>query len=159
MSWIGLHARVNESERIEFEELWGSNITRTRSGTRELSAATGSGQDVLADVLTQVVNHCRGYIADNSANALAEGITLPERCLRPALHLIRKDLLTRLDLEVSEDRRKDAAEALRFFERVADGKVAIEQPTGAIDNSSPSPAISLLSNNERQATRQNLSGL
>lgn len=123
------------------------------------SAAIGSGQDVLADILGQVVNHCRGYIADNSANALAEGITLPERCLRPALHLIRKDLLTRLDLEVSEDRRKDAAEALRFFERVADGKVAIEQPTGAIDNSSPSPAISLLSNNERQATRQNLSGL
>lgn len=123
------------------------------------SSAIGAGQDVLADILGQVVNHCRGYIADNSANALAEGITLPERCLRPALHLIRKDLLTRLDLEVSEDRRKDAAEALRFFERVADGKVAIEQPTGAIDNSSPSPAISLLSNNERQATRQNLSGL
>ena len=123
------------------------------------SAAIGAGQDVLADILGQVVNHCRGYIADNSANALAEGITLPERCLRPALHLIRKDLLTRLDLEVSEDRRKDAAEALRFFERVADGKVGIEQPTGAIDNSSPSPAISLLSNHERQATREKLSGL
>ena len=123
------------------------------------SAAIGSGQDVLADVLGAVVNHCRGYIADNAANSLAEGLTLPERCLRPALHLIRKDLLTRLDMEVSEDRRKDAAEALRFFERVADGKVGIEQPTGAIDNSSPSPAISMLSNHERQATRQNLSGL
>jgi hypothetical protein len=123
------------------------------------SAAIGSGQDVLVDVLGAVVNHCRGYIADNSANSLAEGLTLPERCLRPALHLVRKDLLTRLDMEVSEDRRKDAAEALRFFERVADGKVGIEQPTGAIDNSSPSPAISMLSNHERQATRQNLSGL
>ena len=123
------------------------------------SAAIGSGQDVLADVLGAVVNHCRGYIADHSANSLAEGLTLPERCLRPALHLIRKDLLTRLDMEVSEDRRKDAAEALRFFERVADGKVGIEQPTGAIDTSSPSPAISMISNHERQATRQNLSGL
>ena len=123
------------------------------------SAAIGSGQDVLADVLGAVVNHCRGYIADHAANALAEGLTLPERCLRPALHLIRKDLLTRLDVEVSEDRRKDASEALRFFERVADGKVAIEQPTGAIDHSSPSPAIAMLTNHQRQATRQNLSGL
>jgi hypothetical protein len=86
-------------------------------------------------------------------------MTLPERVLRPALHLIRKDLLTRLDLEVSEDRRKDAAEAIRFFERVADGKVTIEQPTGEIDTSGPVQAITLLSDHERQATRQNLSGL
>jgi hypothetical protein len=123
------------------------------------SAAIGSGQDVLVDVLGAVVNHCRGYIADNSANSLAEGLTLPERCLRPALHLVRKDLLTRLDLEVSKDRLDDAKEALRFFERVADGRVAIEQPTGAIDTSSPGPAITMLSNHERQATRNSLSGL
>jgi len=81
------------------------------------TAVAGDGQDVLADIIGQVVNHCRGYIADNPANKLAAGITLPERAIRPALHLIRKDLLTRLDLEVSEDRRKDASEALRFFER------------------------------------------
>lgn len=123
------------------------------------SAAAGDVQDVLSDVLGQVVNHCRGYIADNAQNSLADGLTLPERCLRPALHLIRKDLLTRLDLEVSEDRRKDAAEAIRFFERVADGKVSIEQPTGATDTSGPVQAIKLLSDHERQATRQNLSGL
>lgn len=122
-------------------------------------AATGSGQDVLADILGQVINHCRGYIADNTQNALAAGLTLPERCLRPALHLIRKDLLTRLDLEVSEDRRKDASEALRFFERVADGKVSIEQPTRATDTSGPVQTVTLLSNHERQATRDKLSGL
>jgi len=123
------------------------------------AAAAGAGQDVLADVISQVVNHCRGYIADNAENALAEGLTLPERCMRPALHLIRKDMLTRLDLEVSKDRDSDAKEALRFFERVADGKVGVEQPTGTLDTSSPGPKISLLSDNERQATRDKLSGL
>lgn len=123
------------------------------------SAATGSGQDVLADILGQVVNHCRGYIADNPANKLAEGLTLPERCLRPALHLVRKDLLTRLDLEVSEDRRKDATEALRFFERVADGKVSIEQPTGAVDTGSPVQTIDVISSSEQVTNRQTLSGL
>lgn len=123
------------------------------------SAAIGSGQDVLADVLGQVVNHCRGYIADNRANHLAEGVTLPERCLRPALHLIRKDLLTRLDMEVSEDRRKDASEALRFFERVADGKVAIEQPTGAVDTGSAAQTIDVVSSSEQVTNRQSLAGL
>jgi hypothetical protein len=123
------------------------------------TAVAGETQDVLADIIGQVVNHCRGHIADNSANKLAEGITLPERVIRPALHLIRKDLLTRLDIEVSEDRRKDAAEAIRFFERVADGKVQVELPTGATDDSGPQQTIEVVSNHERQATRQNLSGL
>ena len=123
------------------------------------SAAAGEGQDVLTDVIGQVVNHCRGYIGDNPANHLADGITLPERVLRPALHLIRKDLLTRLDLEVSKDRDSDAREALRFFERVSDGKVQIEQPTGALDTSGPTQAIETLSSHQRQATRENLAGL
>lgn len=123
------------------------------------AVAAGSGQDVLADIITARVDFCRGYIADNLANKLAAGVTLPERALLPALHLMRKDLLTRLDMEVSEDRRKDASEAIRFFERVADAKIQIEQPTGEIDTSSPVQAITLLSNNERLATRKNLSGL
>lgn len=123
------------------------------------AAARGRGQSVLADIIEQVVNHCRGYIADNPANQLAAGITLPDRVTRSAAHLIRKDLLTRLNLEVSEDRRKDAAEATRFFERVADGKVQVEQPTGATDDSGPQQVIETTSNHERQATRQSLAGL
>lgn len=122
-------------------------------------AAVAPGQNVLADILTQVVNHCRGYIADNKANKLAAGLTLPERVIRPAMHMVRKDLLTRLNLEVGEDRRRDATEALRFFERVADGKVAIELPTGETDRSSATPAITLLSEGDREASRQTLAGL
>jgi phage gp36-like protein len=129
----------------------------------ELAAVEGAvaaaGQDVLADIISSVVHHCRGYIADNSENRLADGVTLPDRAIRPATHLIRKDLLTRLDLEVSEDRRKDAAEAIRFLEQVAAGKVKIEQPSGAIEDSGNSQKIKVLSNHERQATREKLSGL
>ena len=143
-------------ELTEADVLGVLNASETAAYQR---AAAGDGQDVLADILGQVVNHCRGYIADNLENKLAEGITLPERTIRPALHLIRKDLLTRLDLEVSEDRRKDAAEAIRFFERVADGKVQVELPTGTTDDSGPTHSIEVVSTNERQATRETLSGL
>lgn len=123
------------------------------------TAVAAAGQDVLGDIITAVVHHCRGYIADNSSNQLADGVTLPDRVIRSATHLIRKDLLTRLDLEVSEDRRKDASEALRFFEQVAAGKVKIEQPTGTIEDSGATQKIKVISTHDRQATRDSLKGL
>ena len=118
-----------------------------------------AGQSVLTDLFATVVNHCRGYIADNKANALASGLTLPERVIRPALHLLRLDLLTRLDCEISEDRRKSASEAIRFFERVSDGKISIEPPNGNLEAPATGAGISLISTHERLATRQNLSRL
>jgi hypothetical protein len=122
-------------------------------------AAAASGQDVLTDALTTVVNQCRGYIGDNPANTLAAGLTLPERVHLSALHIIRVELLTRLDLEVSEDRRAAKRDAIRFFERVSDGKVAIESPTGETDDSGSSPRTETLASRDRIATRQSLSGL
>lgn len=125
-----------------------------------LAAAKADGQDVLAGIFAKVVDFCRGYIADNKANKLAAGMTLPERTMRPAMHIARKDLLTRLDMEVSKDRVDDAKEALRFFERVADGKVEIELPAGATDDSGTGATlIETVSTNERQATREKLAGL
>lgn len=125
-----------------------------------LTAAIADGQDVLAAVFGHVVPFCRGYIADWHANRLAAGLTLPERVMRPAMHLARKDLITRLDLEVSRDRETDAREAIRFFERVADGKIDIELPPGAVDESGAGGTlIQVVSRHDRQATRQNLAGL
>jgi hypothetical protein len=123
------------------------------------AAAAGEGQDVLADALTAVANQCRGYIADNAANKLADGLTLPERVMLSAMHILRVEMLTRLDIEVSKDRMEAKRDAIRFFERVSDGKVQIEQPTGAVDASGPVQTVEVISQNERQATRENLSGL
>jgi hypothetical protein len=123
------------------------------------AAATGIGQDVLADSITTVVNQCRGYIADHPANSLAAGLTLPSRVHLSALHLIRVEMLTRLDIEVSKDRMDAKRDAIRFFERVADGRVAIESPTGETDDSSPSPSVETLNSRTRIADRSKLSGL
>jgi hypothetical protein len=123
------------------------------------TAAIATGQDVLADATGTVVNQCRGYIADHPGNALAEGLTLPDRVILSALHILRVELLTRLDMEVSKDRADAKRDAIRFFERVADGRVGIEQPDGATDDSSPSPSVETLNSRERVATRETLSGL
>lgn len=123
------------------------------------SAAIAEGQDPMADSILLVTNHARGYIADNRENRLAEGVTLPERVHLSALHLIRVELLTRLDLEVSKDRDTAAKGAIRFFERVADGKVSIEQPTGATDDSSAVETIDVVTSHPQVTTRETLSGL
>lgn len=123
------------------------------------TAAVAGGQNVLTDVTTTVVNQCRGYIADHPGNELAEGLTLPERVILSALHIIRVELLARLDLEVSKDRMAAKQDAIRFFERVADGKVSIEQPDGATEDSGSTPKMETLNSRERIADRSKLSGL
>lgn len=143
----------------ELTEADVQGVLNEPEATAYQAAAIGSGQDVLADAITAVVNQCRGYIADAPGNALAEGLTLPERTHLSALHIIRVEMLTRLDMEVSEDRRKSKADAIRFFERVADGKVAIEAPAGAVEASGGTPQVQTLSSRERISTRQSLSGL
>lgn len=123
------------------------------------TAVVADGQDAQQDAITAVVNQCRGYIADHPANALAEGLTLPERVMLSALHIIRAELLTRLDLEVSKDREAAKREAIRFFERVADGRVAIEAPTGLTESAGSTPKLETLNSRTRIADRTKLSGL
>lgn len=122
-------------------------------------AAKSRTQDVLADAIRGVVNQCRGYIADHAANRLAEGVTLPERTHLSALHIIRVEIITRLDMEVSKDRADAKRDAIRFFERVSEGLVGIEQPTGAVDDTGSAPMMKTGSSRERMATREKLSGL
>lgn len=123
-------------------------------------AAIGSGQDPLADATAAVVNQCRGYIADHPANSLAEGLTLPERVILSAMHIIRVELLTRLDMDVSKDRASAKSDAIRFFERVSEGKVAIEQPATADPADTTSvPKMETLNSRDRIATRDTMKGL
>jgi hypothetical protein len=123
------------------------------------SAAIADGQDVLEDITGQVVQECRAHIADCPRNALAAGATLPERVMYHAVALIRFRMLTRLDLEVSKDRMAAKQDAIRFFERVADGRVTVEQPEGETDDSSGAAGVETISSRGRQATRENLRGL
>jgi hypothetical protein len=123
------------------------------------AAALAEAQDPMADAITAVVNQCRGYIADHASNQLAEGLTLPERVHLSALHLIRVEVLTRLDIEVSKDRADAKRDAIRFFERVADGRVAIESPTGTVESSGSGASVETLASRDRIADRSKLSGL
>jgi len=94
------------------------------------TAVIGTGQDPMADAITAVVRLVRGYLGAWAANTLGPDGTLPERTILSAAHIIRVELLTRLDLEVSEPRAAAKRDALQYFRDCAAGKVAIEDPDG-----------------------------
>jgi hypothetical protein len=124
------------------------------------TAAIVVGQDPLAEITAQVVHECRSHIADCPRNTLAPGETLPRRVHYHALALIRFRLITRLDLEVSEDRRREQRDAIEFFRRVSECKVAVE-PADATENStdsfaSPRPGITA---RRRQYSRDQQDGI
>ena len=123
------------------------------------SAVIGDGQDPLADITATAVNEARGFIGDCKENQLAEGLTIPERIVHHVLAIIRFRMLTRLDLEVSEDRRIEYRDARKFLERVSECKVQLEQPEGAVDTSGTGETIELLEADDREFTRRKQSGL
>lgn len=126
------------------------------------SVARGATQDVLADILGQVVQECRAHIADCERNTLAAGSTLPERVVYHAVAMVRFRMLTRLDMEVSEDRRREQRDAVEFFRRVSECKVGIEPGDGSASDdgtdsmASPKPGISA---RPRQFSRDQQNGI
>ena len=121
---------------------------KTRLAGTELSSyqtvALASGQsDPLPEIISQVVNEVRGYIAACASNTLGDGETIPDKLLAAALAMIRYRLTTRLPIEVTEQRELEYKEAIRLLERVSECKFAIEEPEEADDEeiSSPSPNI------------------
>jgi len=117
------------------------------------TAAVSAGQDVLSEITAQVVQECRAHIADCRHNTLAAGNTLPDRVMYHAVALVRYRMMTRLDIEVSEDRRREQRDAVEFFRRVSECKAAIEPGDGTASEdgtdaqASPRPGITARSRN------------
>lgn len=123
------------------------DMVKTRLAGAELTAlrtaALSVGQvDPLAEVIAEVVNEVRGYVAACKANQLESGTKIPEKLKTAALARIVFELATRLPVKFINDVRKDAnTAAKRLLEQVAQCAFAIEEPvtpsTEGISNPSP----------------------
>ena len=97
------------------------------------SAALAAGQtDPLPEIIAQVVDEVRGYVAAAGATLGAAG-TIPQKLLSAALAIIRYRICTRLPVKsfLNEDRVRENDAALRLLEKVADRKFLVEEPTVA----------------------------
>lgn len=126
------------------------------------TAAKKAGTNPLAEIMAEAVNNARADIANNPDNVLGAGSTIPQRAKAPVLAIIRHNLLTRVDMAVSDARAREYKDAVEWFRRVADGKVAIEKPDGETappNEQGPVAGFSWARKPTRVNTRDSLKGL
>ena len=122
MAWITL----NESHVAT--RLTGPELAACRS------AALAPGQaNPLPEIVRQVINEVRGYIAANRQNTLGAGETVPDKLESCALAIIRYRLADRLPLKslLTQERVSENEAAIRLLRDVAKGDFAVEEPTEA----------------------------
>jgi hypothetical protein len=125
------------------------------------TAALADGQaDPYESAKAQVTAMFRNAIRSGPGNQLdPDESTLPAAAIFHAVAKLRYRLLTRFASELlDDDRRTENKEAESWLKDVRRGIEKIEQP-GDAPAAINAPKITVLSNNERQATRENLSGL
>lgn len=112
---------------------------KTRLSGPELTALSGqalsTGQvDPLTDVIQQVVDEIRGYIAAAPRNHLGHAGTIPSQLRSAALAMVRWRLGGRLSASQAvaifqtDARRKEYEDAITHLRDVANSRVAIEKP-------------------------------
>jgi hypothetical protein len=126
------------------------DMVKTRLAGAELTAlrtaALSAGQaDPLAEVIAEVVNEVRGYVAACKANRLESGTKIPEKLKTTALARIVFELASRLPVKgiVTAERKEANTAAKRLLEQVAACQFAVEEPVtpDAEKVSNPSPKI------------------
>ena len=126
------------------------------------SAALAAGQtEPLTETLANIVQQVRGYVAANSANRLGDGVTVPQELLSAAVAMARYVALNRLPVKslLTDTRITEYKDALTLLRDVAAGRFRIEQPTTISSQVIGGPAVTLVSNSTRKATRATLAAL
>src|ERR1051325_10661876 len=116
-----------------------SDDVKTRLSSEEVellqTAATDEGQaDPLPEVINQVTDECRGYIAAKAGNTLGPAGTLPPQTRSAAISMIVWRLAGRLaigkagEMMRSPSRQQDYQDAISMLKDIAKGSMAVEQP-------------------------------
>ncbi len=115
---------------------------KTRMAGPELAAwttaAKAAGQgDPLPEIIAGVVAEVRNAVAQNAANRLGAGATVPEGALHHALAMIRYRLASRLPIEQKESRRKEYEDALVWLRSKPLVEPPAEEAPGQVAASGP----------------------
>lgn len=145
MAWISIDESDVQSR------LAGAELAAFK--TRALAA----GQtNPLPEIITQTIDEVRGYVAVR--NSLEEGEKIPSKLKSATLALIVFRLITRLPLQVSQDRRDENDRAQDLLKEVAAGRFRVEEPetTSSESIASQRPSIT---EPERNFTRDDQDGI
>jgi hypothetical protein len=138
-------------------DLQGSVSADELAAYRDAAIGDAENADPIAGQLATVVNLVRGYLRAGSVEMGPDG-TLPETLIRPAMDFLTVDVIKRLPIDLSEDRRRARDAALSIFRDVATGKMRVED-FGKPSTASSGAGAQLVSSRPNLTTRRDLDGL
>ena len=84
-------------------------------------------EDPIKRLLARSVSVARGYLKANGRVKMSpDAEALPESCISPAMDYLAFDILKRLGVKISDDRRDARRQAIAFFEKIASGEMSVE---------------------------------
>ena len=114
---------------------------------------------MLGVILSQVTLMVRARVGAYHSNTLGADGTIPDELKSTALTIVRSNLLTRVDMPVSQDRERETSEAYDTLKAVARGEFAIVAPETVSDSQPAGPSITVAVYTPRVASRTSLAGL
>lgn len=107
------------------------DLTATLNATEQdaySASSSASGDDPIEKLLLNTVRLVRGFVQASGTRLSKDESLIPASLLSPTMDYAAFDILKRIDIPISEDRRKARTDALAIFNRVADGHMAVEPP-------------------------------
>jgi len=122
------------------------------------AAALADGQpDPVQPTIDQVTDQVRGYVATH--NTLGLDGTIPESLIAYALDIIAVRIPMRVDEDPSEGRARLMKDAIRYLERISDGKIDLIDPIEESEEQARGTGVTVVSYRERKAKSSDLDGL
>jgi hypothetical protein len=150
MSWISLTAA----------DLNAYLVAEQLTALRTEALAVGQA-DPFTEVMPDVVNMIRAYIASNPANQVdAAALTLPPELKLDVSYLIISPLLGRLGIALTKDQAAALERAHSTLIALREKKLVVSRPATPVEpDIQPATGVVLASSSTRQASRTSLARL
>ena len=150
MSWIA----------ITVDTLNEAKIAKLISAADSKALAVGQAGRATG-IIQGVVDDIRRKVASNTINRVdADLTTIPKGLRDLAVDLIIARLKVAIEMDLSEDERRQVSRRNQELDRIADAKDVIDQPDNPIDSPvQKGAAVEVASSIPRKATQEKMGGL
>ena len=116
--------------------------------------------DPIALLLDRAAAYARGYLATNGNIRLSPNEhEIPEAAISPAMDYLAVDILKRLNVPISDDRRDARKEAIAYFDKIASGKLTVESYGAADTRQTGGPAVEIVTASRPRTDAHRIEGL
>ena len=145
--------------RVATEDDLKKSISDTEVEAYRVAAIGDGGQDPVADLLLRTTRLVRGYMRANRRIRLPQDETLlPDTLIAPAMDYAAFDVVGRVPVDNTEDRRTRRQQAIAVFQAVAADRFYVEQFEPQ-DDAASGAAATLACKSARRVTARSLEGL